>query len=104
MMHRMNLLLCLGLLLLFGCSSYESPLRDDRAAREAPPPMDGVRKVAQADRKPTGNAAAAPAADKPTPRKIIYTGVIDLIVDDFDKAELLLRQLVEEHKGYLANS
>jgi hypothetical protein len=65
--------------------------------------MDGVMQVAQADRKPAGNPAA-PAADQPAPRKIIYTGAVDLIVDDFDKAEQQLRQLVEENQGYLANS
>jgi hypothetical protein len=51
-----------------------------------------------------GRAVAAPGAAKPTPRKIIYTGNVDLIVDDFDKAEQQLRQLVEEHEGHLAKS
>ncbi len=45
-----------------------------------------------------------PAADKATPRKIIYTGQVDLVVEDFDRTEQQLRQLVEEHEGYLANS
>jgi hypothetical protein len=61
-----------------------------------------MRKMARAGQKPAGNAA--PIAEKPAPRKIIYTGVVDLIVDDFDKAERQLRQLVEDHEGYLANS
>lgn len=42
--------------------------------------------------------------EKAAPRKIIYTGLADLIVDDFDAAERQLRQLVEDQEGYLANS
>lgn len=49
-------------------------------------------------------APAGKAEKKATPRKIIYTGVVDLIVDDFDGSEGKLRQLVEEHDGYLADS
>lgn len=47
---------------------------------------------------------AANAADKAAPRKIIYTGFIDLIVDDFDGSESQLLQLVQEREGYLADS
>src|SRR6185437_1863204 len=69
---------------------------------------DGVRRVAMAEGEkkpaPAGNAPAAPAAEKPTPRKIIYTGLADLVVDDFGKAEQQLRELVEEKEGYLADS
>jgi hypothetical protein len=107
MTHRLYLLLFFGLLFLVGCSSedYKSPQAEDRARREAPREQaeDAVQ-VAQGDKKPVGNAPAAPAADKATPRKIIYTGVVDLVVDDFDKAEQQLRQLVADHEGYLANS
>jgi len=51
------------------------------------------------ERKPAGKAA-----EKATPRKIIYTGLVDLIVDDFDDSEGQLRQLVEENEGYIADS
>jgi hypothetical protein len=51
------------------------------------------------------NAEAAPAEKKEeTPRKIIYTGTIDLIVDDFDKVEEELTRLVSENKGYISSS
>jgi hypothetical protein len=51
------------------------------------------------ERKP-----AVKAADKATSRKIIYTGLVDLIVDDFDGREGQLRQLVEDNEGYIADS
>jgi hypothetical protein len=47
---------------------------------------------------------AGNAAGKGAPRKIIYTGFVDLIVDDFDGSESRLLQLVGEHEGYLADS
>jgi hypothetical protein len=47
---------------------------------------------------------AANAAEQAKPRKIIYTGLVDLIVDDFDGSEGRLLQLVEEQEGYLAQS
>jgi hypothetical protein len=39
-----------------------------------------------------------------TPRKIIYTATIELLVDDFDKAEAELTLLVRDMKGYVAAS
>lgn len=67
---------------------------------------DAVREAGKAARgekagevKQAGNAAG-----KAAPRKIIYTGFIDLIVDDFDGSESRLLQLVQEHEGYLADS
>lgn len=51
-----------------------------------------------------GGVAAGKPADKAVPHKIIYTGSVDLIVDDFDSSEGQLLQLVEEHQGYLDNS
>jgi hypothetical protein len=55
-------------------------------------PADGLK------RKP---AAEAPPA---TPRKIIYTGHVDLVVEDFEQAEASLRLLIKDHKGYVARS
>ncbi len=99
MMHRMYLLLVAGLSLFVGCSRMEGPpaadgIRQERVAREKQKGADAV----------LAGQAAAPPANQPAPRKIIYTGVVDLIVDDFDKAEQQLRQRVDEDGGYLANS
>jgi hypothetical protein len=39
-----------------------------------------------------------------TPRKIIYTGTVDLIVEDFDKVQEELTRLINDMKGYVAAS
>jgi hypothetical protein len=98
---------CIKILLLFvaslavGCggaqpvgSKSRGPVADEAAPAQAPDAENA------AERKPAGNAAA----EKLVPRKIIYTGIVDLVVDDFDSAEGRMRHLVEEHEGYLANS
>jgi hypothetical protein len=51
-----------------------------------------------------GRGPAGKAANKAAPRKIIYTGLVDLIVDDFDGTESQLRQRIEENEGYIADS
>src|SRR5262249_24593010 len=107
---RLQILLLLVSASLLGCGEERvCPFPKSASAPEA---ADRVQKeaVAQAekpggDARPVGgNAAADPGAAKPTPRKIIYTGNVDLVVDDFDKAEQQLRELIEEHESYLANS
>ena len=92
-----TILLTFVLVLFFGCSA-SAPFPE-----QAPPKgeakeggKDGLQKD---DRRPIAADEA-----KPTPRKIIYTGLVDLIVDDFDDSERQLRQLVEEQQGYLADS
>jgi hypothetical protein len=45
-----------------------------------------------------------PEKKEETTGKIIYTGSVDLIVDDFDKVEEELTRLVDEMKGYIAAS
>jgi hypothetical protein len=44
-----------------------------------------------------------PAQDK-VPRKIVYTAMINLIVDDFARADQALIELVKAHKGYVISS
>ena len=44
-----------------------------------------------------------PAQDK-MPRKIIYTAMVNLIVEDFAKADQALIELVKTHKGYVISS
>jgi hypothetical protein len=85
--------------LVLGCSSREAGRFQKTAA-----PQDQAAQKAALDENPVKQAPAGKAADKASPRKIIYTGVVDLIVDDFDSIESQLLQLVEEHQGYLANS
>jgi hypothetical protein len=50
--------------------------------------------------EPVGEKKEAPAE----PRKIIYTGQVELIVEDFDKGEKDLLKLLAEMKGYVASS
>ena len=85
------------LVLFIGCS--QSAHFSSDASHEA---ADGLKQD-RAAQKADGAAAGKDAAI-PTPRKIIYTGLVDLIVDDFDDSERQLRQLVEDQHGYLADS
>src|SRR5690349_15837279 len=86
----------LALLFLFGCSGAKEAgnFKGMRAAQKAPGEAEKPAEVKQGGRGP----------EKAMPRKIIYTGLVDLIVDDFDSSESHLLQLIEEHQGYLANS
>jgi hypothetical protein len=51
-----------------------------------------------------GVPAAPPAAEKPQPRKVIYTGDVALLVEDIDQAEEAFLELIKEHDGYIARS
>jgi hypothetical protein len=92
----MKNLFCVSVLsvafLCFGCGEAKGP----RQAKNG-------QEVAQAE-KPGERNPAGNAAEKAVPRKIIYNGHIDLIVDYFDGIEGRLFQLVEAHEGYLADS
>jgi hypothetical protein len=94
MRQLLTLHLLLYILLFFGCGE---------ARHSSPAPGGAEQNEAQAG-KGGERAPEAKAADKAAPRKIIYTGRVDLIVDDFDGSEGRLLQLVEEHEGYLAGS
>lgn len=90
-------LLALPWLLAFGCGggAQQAPNTKSEMAGE---PMD-ADKAAQAPKK--GDAAA----DKEeTPRKIIYTANLELLVDDFDKAGDALTKLIQEQKAYVSAS
>jgi hypothetical protein len=110
MIRPLQVLLLLVSAALLGCADRERSAKRTGELVLAPEAADEVREGLDrvqkegGEAKPAGNAAAAPDAAKPTPRKIIYTGNVDLIVNDFDKAEQQLRLLVEEHEGYLAKS
>ncbi len=65
----------------------------------------GGKQEAPLGQRAAGNKGGGGGAEaKVMPRKIIYTGFVDVIVDDFDGSEGRLLQLVQEHEGYLADS
>jgi hypothetical protein len=66
----------------------------------APAGNDGAKMVRQGEA--AEQAAAAPAAEPS--RKIIYNAHVDLVVEEFDKAQEELIRLVKETKGYVAKS
>jgi hypothetical protein len=90
----------LGILIGSGCNEGDP-------ARKAEAPPEAVANQAPARGAPLGPAAAKQAADKPparAERKIIYTGLVDLIVDDFDQGVTTLLELLKERQGYVAKS
>ena len=106
MIQHRDILLLLVCLSLFGCSAEQrgSPMTEVAAPQAAGEAQHRADAVKGRDRKPDGANPAAPAADKAAPRKIIYTGIVDLIVEDFDKSEQEMRQLVAENGGYVDSS
>lgn len=77
-----------------------------RAAEPAPAMMGGMMERAGLEGAVAeGEAGARPAdgaALPALPRKIIYTAEIGLVVEDFPKAEATIRDLVQKHRGYIA--
>ncbi len=54
---------------------------------------------------PAQPAPAKPVPAEPLPRKIIHTADMQVIVEDFERAQLGLEQLIDEHKGsYVAKA
>lgn len=70
-----------------------------KVGRDAPAGM-----VMEAAPKDAGRKDDAKAEKDATPRKIIYTATIRLIVEDFTKAEEDLITLVKNQKGYVISS
>src|SRR5579875_3446623 len=89
MRHLLLISLSLVAVLALGCGADKVPGRSKMAAEQ--------RERAEEPRQ-AGNAAGK------APRKIIYTGFVDLIVDDFDGSESRLLQLVGDDEGYVAES
>jgi hypothetical protein len=77
--------------------------RADRVnvAHEAPGMQGGGGDPGPAEQKAAGEEAA-PA--QPVPRKIIYTADVTMVVDDLPQAEEQLKQLIKDHKGFVAQS
>jgi hypothetical protein len=114
---RLALLCCLlaGLSVLGGCASPEKDKAKSKAkdkakqsARQPPnaPPTGNAVVLAEVGRGPAGaqDEAKKEKAPPSAPRKIIYTGHIDIIVGDFDKADGRLHELIRKHDGYVASS
>jgi hypothetical protein len=101
-MRHLFLCVSLGLLVLAGCASKQAP--DAVGDRIGAVKQKGVRQdeaaQAPAVREQAGGQAAV--KEKIEPRKLIYTGRVELIVDDFDKAEAGLRDVLKEQKGYIS--
>lgn len=81
--------------------------------RYAPKTAEGVDRsdsMVKGERAPAGGEPAEqpnakpPEAAKPVERKIIYTATIDLVVENFDDAQVEMLRLLKENKGYLAQS
>jgi hypothetical protein len=85
-----------------------TPARSQASAKKAPMKSEEARQPAQREAAAGGERApeapAAKQAEKPLPRKVIYTGDISLIVDNFDTAEEALLAFVKEYDGYVARS
>jgi hypothetical protein len=87
-----------------GCAESSKPadgqFADGSVGRAAPAPASTPAPAAREAPQGAGEAAIpnAPA------RKIIYNADIDLVVEDFAKAEAALMRLMEENKGYLASA
>ncbi|MFO0876357.1 MAG: DUF4349 domain-containing protein [Gemmataceae bacterium] len=61
-----------------------------------------TKEKAPAGREPANGPRQVPEAA--LPRKIIYTGRVELVVEEFDAAQEQLLHLLEAHKGYVARS
>jgi hypothetical protein len=79
-----------------------------RQDQKSPGSIDSLKKQAKGGEPEGGNQGGndegAKAPGEAVPRKIIYTAQVDIVVDDFEKAEQGVKELVEEQKSYLARS
>jgi hypothetical protein len=66
----------------------------------APKAADAVKQVAGGQAAP----GQPPAADRPAPRKIIFTATVDVVVEDFGDAADRVHELTQASGGYVANS
>ncbi len=107
MRRHIGVLAVLPLLLLLGCGGYKD-MSPQMAKDKAKKGMD--RMAREETRAPAGGKHAkdeGPAGGEvkqEAPRKIIYTGTIELVVEDFEQAEASLRARIREHRGYVAHS
>src|SRR5262249_49377968 len=119
-MKRLHLLIALGLFVSVGCGEKPVGRTANRSAPGEEVEADKARVTRESEksaRAPQAEVAQAPAAGQaaggapaekkaePLVRKIIYTADVRLIVDDFQKAEAELLQLIKAQTGgYVAKS
>jgi hypothetical protein len=111
MRYALLALSCLPLCAL-GCGSKSKEHFDARAeAQDEPASMHAPRKKMEVNAPQFGapdedgeRARAKGEAKEETPRKIIFTAKLDLIVEDFDKAVEALNTAIGEQKGFVAAS
>ncbi len=94
-MRGLNLLLLLLLFVSLGCG-------DDVAKSPMPKSAEAKKKDEGAPEQGGKPPAMAGAAQADTPRKIIYTAHIDLIVEDLVKAQTAMEKALDQYKGYIA--
>jgi hypothetical protein len=122
-MTGLRILLLGSLLVFLGCEKDQKS-RLYREASESPSGQDGLpqskdglpqNKAKVQDRAVFGSEQAANAQlpnarngevqqPEAQPRKIVYTATLELLVDDLDKVEQELTQLVAQENGYIAKS
>jgi hypothetical protein len=104
MRRLISWLAVLPVLVGLGCAGSKSPTFSTKKVDGAD--RKEVAKQQAAGRGPAQAGAGEGQAEvkEPAPRKIVYTGNVSLVVDNFDDAEAGLRLLVKEHKGYIARS
>ena len=92
-------------IMLIGCSDDRKPTAESgRASKKGM--VDKADKEKEA-REPAGEGQAkgdAPADPKPRARKVVYTGRIELLVEDFDEGQAKLAEVIESNKAYVARS
>jgi hypothetical protein len=87
----------LGAVISSGCS--QEPVGKAQPAPEPPAGQAGAPDAAQAKRD-----GIADKPDAQVQRKIVYTALVDLIVDDFEQGEAALLKSLKERRGYVAKS
>jgi hypothetical protein len=104
-------LLCLTLagLILSGCAEPDSKgpksvSSRKSSAKDGPREQDAVAQAPAAGQNGEPARGAVKQKEKVDPRKIIYTGRVELIVDNFDTAEAGLQELLNQQKGYISSA
>ena len=101
----------LFVLLLSGCAGQENihALKADSSASRSMSAESASESVASSAAAPAGNAksssiGAVVQAVSTTPRKIIYTAQVDLVVENLGTSQGKLTRLVKDNSGYIAET
>jgi hypothetical protein len=102
-MRTSIILTAASVLFLFGCGSdpgrspRESMISSKKSGKEAAAPQ-----AKEGGPQEPGAGRQEPA--EPTPRKIIYTSQVEMVVEDLEHSETELKRLIQEEKAYVAKS